>query len=71
MFVWKRPKINEKEAGVGPFLKKETTGSLSMSDTMELREHNLVLPEKKDLQCTWIMILFDTGDGILLDAMQR
>lgn len=42
-----------------------------MSDTMELREHNLVLPEKKDLQCTWIMILFDTGDGILLDAMQR
>ena len=22
MFVWKRPKINEKEAGVGPFKKK-------------------------------------------------
>ena len=22
MFVWKRPKINEKEAGDGPFLKK-------------------------------------------------
>ena len=26
MFVWKRPKINEKEAGVGPFfLKKKTS----------------------------------------------
>ena len=24
MFVWKRPKINEKEAGVGPFFKKKS-----------------------------------------------
>ena len=25
LFVGKRPKINEKEAGVGPFLKREIT----------------------------------------------
>ena len=34
MFVWKWPKINEKEAGVGPF--KKTTLSHSLQMTLKL-----------------------------------
>ena len=37
MFVWKRPKINEKEAGVGPFFKKKKKKNTILDDSTVLR----------------------------------
>ena len=44
MFVWKRPKINEKEAGDGPFKKTIITliDSATLMIGFRLRKYNLL-----------------------------
>ena len=44
LFVWKRPKINEKEAGVGPFKKLESKHSLKAMHVSSFAHMEFVLP---------------------------
>ena len=74
MFVWKRPKINEKEAGVGPFLKtacKSPSNSLAnVTESKQSQELNFLF-EKANVFNPENNNLFNSGKTQLVRISWR